>query len=90
MDKMVKGYDFNYDFEINKIVKEIKKQKAHNVLIQLPEGLKPQALRIVNEIEKKTNADCHVWLGSCYGACDIPDLGNIKIDLLVQFGHTPL
>lgn len=74
-----------YDLELEKIIREIRKQKAKKVLIQLPEGLKPQALKIVNEIEEKTNAECFIWLGSCYGACDIPD---VDVDLLVQFGHS--
>ena len=80
----------NYDLELSRIIREIKKEKAKKVLIQLPEGLKNRALRIVNEIESQTNAMCFIWLGSCYGACDIPHIENIKFDLLVQFGHSPL
>lgn len=76
-----------YDLEIEKVIKTIKKEKAKLVCLQLPEGLKKEALRITNEIESKTNASCLVWLDTCYGACDIPNLKNI--DLLVQFGHSP-
>lgn len=79
----------NYKFEINKIIKTIKKEKARIVCLQLPEGLKPQALRIADEIETKTKAQCIIWLGSCYGACDIPQgLEKLGIDLLIQFGHS--
>ena len=29
-----------------------------------------------------------IWLGSCFGAFDVPvSLENMKIDLIVQFGH---
>ncbi len=29
-----------------------------------------------------------IWLGSCFGACDIPvGIEKLKIDLVVQFGH---
>ena len=91
---MRQNYNYNidcdYDLETERILKEIKKNKAETVLLQFPEGLKPKALEIVSEIEKKTKAECIIWLDTCYGACDIPELGNIKIDLLVQFGHSEL
>lgn len=75
-----------YDLELEKVVAEIKKQKAKTVCIQLPDGLKPEATKIVDFIEKKTDVICFIWLGSCFGACDYPDLKNI--DLLIQFGHS--
>ena len=79
----------DYDLDIDKVVAMIKKEKAARVLVQLPEGLKPQALRFVDEIESKTKAQVIIWLGSCYGACDLPQgLENSKIDLLIQFGHS--
>lgn len=76
-----------YNLEIERIVNKIKKHKSARVLIQLPEGLKPQATKICDEIEKKTGAKCLIWLDTCYGACDIPKVDN-DIDLLVQFGHS--
>lgn len=75
-----------YDLELDRVIAEIKKQKAKTVCIQLPDGLKPEATTIVDFIEKNTNAQCFIWLGSCFGACDYPNLKNI--DLLVQFGHS--
>ena len=75
-----------YDLELDKVVAEIKKQKAKTVCIQLPDGLKPEATKIVDFIEKNTDTQCFIWLGSCFGGCDYPNLKNI--DLLVQFGHS--
>ena len=75
-----------YDLELNKAVKEIKKQKAKSVLIQLPDGLKPRAKEIADTLEKQTKAKIFIWLGSCYGACDYPNLKGI--DLLIQWGHS--
>ncbi len=46
----------DYNLELEKVIKEIKKQKARRVLIQLPEGLKPSAPKLVDEIEAKTSA----------------------------------
>lgn len=79
----------DYNLEIEKIIKEIKKVKAKRVLIQLPEGLKPNAPKIADEIEAKTNAKVLIWMGSCYGACDLPQgLEKLEIDLVIHFGHS--
>jgi 2-(3-amino-3-carboxypropyl)histidine synthase len=78
-----------YDTEINRIIAAIKKEKAKLVCLQLPEGLKPQAIKLADEIESKTNAKCVIWIGSCYGACDIPNVEKLGVDLLIQFGHSP-
>ena len=76
-----------YDLELEKAIKEIKKQKAKLVCIQLPDGLKQYANNIQQEIESKTNAKIIIWLASCYGACDTPR--NLKgVDLLIQWGHS--
>jgi 2-(3-amino-3-carboxypropyl)histidine synthase len=74
--------DFN--FEIEKIKKDIKKTHAKTVLLQLPDGLKPEAAKIADSL-KESGAKIYIWLGSCFGACDIPDVKNV--DLVVQFGH---
>lgn len=77
-----------YDLELNKAVKQIKKNKARLVLIQLPDGLKPKAELIKTALESKTKATILIWLGSCFGACDIPDVKKLGIDLIVQWGHS--
>ncbi len=77
-----------YDLELDKVVSEIKKQGAKQVLIQLPDGLKNQADKVIDKIEKETSAQAFLWFGSCFGACDLPlGLSNLKIDLAIQFGH---
>ncbi len=77
-----------YDLEIDKVIENIKKQKAKTVCIQLADGLKPYSNKIQEEIEKNTKAKVIIWLGSCFGACDIPaGLERLKIDMLIQFGH---
>lgn len=76
----------SYDLELGNVVKEIKKNKHKLVCIQLPDGLKPKAAEIADYIEKNTKARVVVWLGSCFGACDITEIKGI--DLLVQWGHS--
>jgi diphthamide biosynthesis enzyme Dph1/Dph2-like protein len=80
-----------YDLELERAAREIKKAKAKNVCIQLPDGLKPDAGDISEYLEKNTGAKVTIWLASCFGACDIPSgLENLGIDLIIQWGHTEL
>ena len=79
----------DYNLEIERAEKEIKKQKAKVVCLQFPDGLKQYALDIAKEIEGRTGAKCLVWLGSCFGACDLPPQSEILgADLIIQFGHS--
>ena len=77
-----------YKLELDKVVEEIKKRDAKNVLIQLPDGLKIRAKEVVDKIESETDAHVAVWLGGCFGACDLPmGTDDIGIDLVFAFGH---
>ena len=73
------------NLELEKAVRKIKEENPQTVLIQLPDGLKPKAEEIKMELKKHTSAKIYFWLGSCYGACDVP---NVNVDLLIQFGHS--
>ncbi|HII15868.1 MAG TPA: hypothetical protein HA362_06165 [Nanoarchaeota archaeon] len=74
-----------YDLELERAVKEIRKRKVRTVCIQLPDGLKPRATEIDEYLEENTKAKIIIWAGSCFGACDIP---NVGADLLIQWGHS--
>jgi len=77
-----------FDLELERIKKEIKKSKARLVCLQLPDGLKPKAIEIAKELEQDSGAKILIWSGSNFGACDIPiQLDKLGIDLLVNFGH---
>ncbi len=77
-----------YKLELDKIIHEIKERKAKQVLIQLPDGLKIEANKIIDIIESQTDAQAFLWLTDCFGACDLPlGLDILKIDLMIQFGH---
>jgi len=77
-----------YDLELDRAVRQVKETKAKLVCIQLPEGLKPEASSIVKKIESETGANVIVWMGSCYGACDLPEVQQLDVDLLIQWGHS--
>ena len=79
----------SYDLELEKVIERIKKDNAKMVCIQLPDGLKPRANEIQQAIEKNTGADSIIWMGSCFGACDVPlQVQRLGVDLLIQWGHS--
>ncbi|MEA3429752.1 MAG: diphthamide synthesis protein [Nanoarchaeota archaeon] len=76
------------DYELDKVVEEIKENNAKRVLIQLPDGLKPRAMQIEQSLKEKTGVEIMIWLGSCFGACDLPiEVDKLGVDLILQFGH---
>jgi 2-(3-amino-3-carboxypropyl)histidine synthase len=83
----VKGFDF----EEKRIKQEIAKLGAKRVLLQLPEGLKPEGPRLAKIIEK-TGALPIISADPCYGACDLAtaEAERLGIDLIVHFGHAKL
>ena len=80
-----------FDLEEAKLIKEIKKHKAKKVLLQLPEGLKPQAQRLADAVEE-AGAQAVVSGDPCYGACDVPpcDAETLGADLIVHYGHSEM
>ena len=80
----LKELEEKYELELERIVKTIEDKKAKTVLLQLPDGLKQYGLAISDYLEEKTSARISIWLGACFGACDLPDS---DADLVIQFGH---
>ena len=80
-----------FDFEEERIKQEITKLGAKRVLLQLPEGLKPEGLRLAKIIEK-SGALPIISADPCYGACDIAvnEAESLGVDLIVHFGHSKL
>lgn len=72
-------------------MKEVKRRRSKRVLIQLPEGLKPQGPELAEVIEK-TGAVAIISADPCYGACDlaVEEAKRLNADLLVHFGHSQL
>ena len=77
-----------YNPELEKAIAKIQEIEAKTVCIQLPDGMKPYAQEIEQEITTKTGARVLIWLGSNFGACDIPlGLNRMGVDLLISWGH---
>ncbi len=80
-----KEIEKKYNFDIEKIVKEIKKNKAKIVLLQFPDGLKQYSTEIVDVLSQELKGvEFRISLDSCFGACDIP---QTQCNMLIQFGH---
>ena len=77
-----------FDFEEERIKQEIVKLGAKRVLLQLPEGLKPEGPRLAKMVER-TGALPIVSADPCYGACDVAtaEAESLGVDLIIHFGH---
>jgi 2-(3-amino-3-carboxypropyl)histidine synthase len=80
-----------FDFEEERIKQRIAKLEAKRVLLQMPEGLKPEGTRIAKIVEK-TGALPIISADPCYGACDLAtaEAERLGVDLIVHFGHSKL
>jgi len=80
-----------FDFEEERIKQEITKLGAKRVLLQLPEGLKPEGPRLAKIVEKN-GALPIISADPCYGACDVAvnEAESLGVDLIVHFGHSKL
>lgn len=87
--------NLSLNLQLEQLLEKIKVKKARSVLIQLPDGLKPRADEIQRIVRKNfPQVKLTFWAGSCYGACDVPNVQNFNqnfkndFDLVVQFGHS--
>lgn len=77
------------DFEEATLIKELKKRKPKKVLVQLPEGIKTEAMRIKDKIEslgiEVVFSGETAWGGCCVSVEEAKSFG---CDLIIHFGHS--
>jgi 2-(3-amino-3-carboxypropyl)histidine synthase len=80
-----------FDFEEERIKQEVARLNAKRVLLQMPEGLKPEAPRLAKLVEK-AGALPIISADPCYGACDLAtsEAESLDADLIIHFGHAKL
>jgi len=80
-----------FDLEEERLEAEIEKRGTKKVLIQLPEGLKPEGPRLA-AVAEKAGVLAIVSADPCYGACDLAlqEAENLGADLIVHFGHSKM
>jgi len=75
--------------DIESTTKQLKKLKAHRILLQIPEGLKTRAQGFTNGLEKN-GFEIFISCEPCFGACDITDMEakRLHCDAILHVGHT--
>jgi len=80
----------DYEFEVEKVKREVVERGAKKILLQFPDGLKKYSLWIADELSGV--ADVFISGSHTWGPCDVDVVGAraVGADLIVHFGHNPL
>ena len=78
-----------YTFEEDKLIEELTQKKPKRVLLQLPEGIKREGLRISNLIREKTSSEVILSGEPLWGACDVAvnEAKTLGCDMIIIYGH---
>ena len=81
-----------HDFELDDLVEKIKQNDNRLIALQVPEGLKMQALEMMDEIETETSAKVVLAADPCYGACDLvhDKMKMMGVELVAHMGHSQM
>ncbi len=81
-----------HDFQLDDLVEKIKQNDNRLIALQVPEGLKMQALEMMDEIETETSAKVVLAADPCYGACDLvhDKMKMMGIELVAHMGHSQM
>ncbi len=77
------------NFELDILKKELKRLKPKRVLIQLPEGVKQNALDLL-KVFQDLKIEVIFSGETCWGGCSVAveEAKSVKADLIVHFGHS--
>ncbi len=77
-----------YDLDVNKAIHDIEETNPKRVCLQFPDGLKEYSGSLYITLQERfPEVTFFIYLGSCFGGCDLPPLEGQNIDLLIQWGH---
>ena len=81
-----------HDFKLDDLVEKIKLNDNRLIALQVPEGLKMQALEMMDEIETETSAKVVLAAAPCYGACDLvhDKMKMMGVELVAHMGHSQM
>jgi 2-(3-amino-3-carboxypropyl)histidine synthase len=81
-----------YSIDIEPVIQQIKDKNYSRIALQVPEGLKQAALKIVDVIKKTTKNDVFILADPCYGACDRVQskIQHLDIACILHIGHLEL
>ncbi|HIH09499.1 MAG TPA: hypothetical protein HA254_02405, partial [Candidatus Diapherotrites archaeon] len=77
--------------ELEEAKKFLSQRESKTVIVQIPEGLKAQATKIIDGLSKSAE-NVFVKMDPCYGACDLPlhDMQALNADCIIHIGHGPI
>ena len=80
------------DFQHDELVERIKKNDNQLFALQVPEGLKIQALEMMDSIEGESGARVILAADPCYGACDLvhDKMKMMGVELVAHMGHSQM
>ncbi len=81
-----------HDFQLDDLVERIKDNDHRLVALQVPEGLKMQALEMMDAIEDNSSAKVVLAADPCYGACDLvhDKMRMMGVELVAHMGHSAM
>jgi len=81
-----------HDFQLDELISRIKDNDNRLVALQVPEGLKMQALEMMDSIESETSAKVVLAADPCYGACDLvhDKMRMMGVELVAHMGHSQM
>ena len=81
-----------HDFELEELIERIQKNDNRLFALQVPEGLKMQALEMMDTIETETSAQVVLAADPCYGACDLvhDKMQLMGVELVAHMGHSQM
>ena len=81
-----------HDFQLDELVTRIKSNDHRLIALQVPEGLKMQALEMMDQIEDDSDAKVVLAADPCYGACDLvhDKMRAMGVELVAHMGHSQM
>ncbi len=81
-----------HDFRLDELVERILENDNRLVALQVPEGLKIQALEMMDSIEDSSGARVILAADPCYGACDLvhDKMKMMGVELVAHLGHSQM
>lgn len=73
--------------ELERLLETIERRGAKTVGLQFPVGLRPRAVELAAELEKRGGVTCLIGADPSFGACDVSDM---PADLIVHLAHAPM
>ena len=73
--------------ETERLLDAIRRRGAKTVGLQFPVGLRPRAVELAAELERRAGVTCLIAADPSFGACDVPEM---PVDLTVHLAHAPM